>query len=268
MVATTDSGASTASAAAGRITGSLVLFIGSMGLCIGLVFANARVSPDLAWFPVPVLAVIVAVAMWSEAQFRIGLRRPVPLDARTLLMTAGVAVAGVSACVLQGALAGLTRSAETGPPGTSDAFRFAYAVLLSVAPAALAEVAFRGVMQTGLQRLWGAWPAILAVAAINTAAHRWGPDLAAQWLAYFASLAAAGWLRAVTGSLWPPLMAHVGANLLTALALWQWGPFVQGRIGSPGLVVVAALMAGGLLLAASQARGGLPSGAGGRVDPE
>lgn len=243
-------------AAAGRIVGSLVLFIGAMGLCIGLVFANARVSPGIPWFPLPVLALIVAVAAWSERQFGIGLQRPVPLDARTLLMTAGVAVFGVAACVFQGALAGLTRDAETGPPGTSTLFMFSYAVLLSVAPAALAEVAFRGVMQTGLQRLWGAWPAILVVAAINTAAHRWGPELGAQWVAYFLSLAAAGWLRSVTGSLWPPLVAHVTANLLTALALWQWGPFVQGKIGGAGLLVVALLAGGGLVLAVRLAAGG------------
>lgn len=240
---------SPAATAAGRIVGSLVLFIASMGLCIGLVFANASVSPQVVWFPLPVLLLIVAVAVWSERQFGIGLQRPVPLDPRTLLMTGGIAVFGVAACVLQGALAGLTRDAETGPPGTSELFRFSYAVLLSVAPAALAEVAFRGVMQTGLQRLWGVWPAILVVAAINTAAHRWGPELGAQWVAYFVSLAAAGWLRSVTGSLWPPLFAHVGANLLTALALWRWGPFVQGKIGVAGLVVVAALAVGGLLLA-------------------
>lgn len=249
MTAPANNPASPGSVAAGRIVGSLVLFIGAMGLCIGLVFANAKLSPGLPWFPLPVLALIVAVAAWSERQFGIGLQRPVPLDARTLLMTAGVAVFGVAACVLQGALAGLTRVAETGPPGTSPLFQFSYAVLLSVAPAALAEVAFRGVMQTGLARLWGAWPAILVVAAINTAAHRWGPELAGQWAAYFVSLAAAGWLRSVTGSLWPPLLAHVAANLVTALALWQWGPFAQGGIGGAGLVVVALLQAGGIGLA-------------------
>lgn len=254
MEAPSGTAASTASTAAGRIVGSLVLFIGAMGLCIGLVFANANLSPALVWFPLPVLAVIVAVAVWSERQFGIGLRRPVPLDGRTLLMTGAIAIAGVAACVFQGALADLTRASETGPPGTSALFMFSYAVLLSVAPAALAEVAFRGVMQTGLQRLWGAWPAILVVAAINTAAHRWGPELGAQWVAYFVSLAAAGWLRSVTASLWPPLIAHVTANLLTALALWQWGPFVQGRIGAAGLVVVAALGVGACLAAVNVSR--------------
>ncbi|MEO8224553.1 MAG: type II CAAX endopeptidase family protein [Gammaproteobacteria bacterium] len=242
--------ASRGATAVGRVVGSVVLFIGAIGLCIGLVFANASVSPTLVWFPLPVLTLIVAIAAWSERQFGVGLQWPVPLDPRTLLMTTGIAVFGVAACVLQGALAGLTRVAETGPPGTSPLFQFSYAVLLSVAPAALAEVAFRGVMQTGLTKLGGAWPAILVVAAINTAAHRWDPELGAQWAAYFVSLAAAGWLRSVTGSLWPPMIAHVSANFLTALALWHWGPFAQGRIGGAGLAVVAALALGGLLLAA------------------
>ena len=244
---------SPAAAAAGRILGSLVLFMVAMGACIGLVFVNARVSPALPWFPVPVLALIAAIAVWAERSFGIGLGRPTGLTPRTLVMTAAVAVAGVSACVLQGSLAGLTRGAEPGPPGTSAEFAFAYAVVLSVAPAALAEIAFRGLMQTGLARLWSSWPALLVVAAINTAAHRWGPELAGQWLAYFFSLAALGWLRSVTGSLWPPLVAHVTANLLTALALWQWGPFVQGDIGPGGLAFVAVLVATGLLVAARTA---------------
>jgi membrane protease YdiL (CAAX protease family) len=248
-------------AAAGRIVGSLVLFIGAMALCLGLVTANARLSPGVVWFPAPVLTLIVAVAVWAERRFGIGLHQPVPLDGRTALLTLAIGVAGVAACVFQGALAGLVRHAETGPPGTSALFGFTYAVLLSVAPAALAEICFRGLMQTGLARLWGAWPAILAVAAVNTAAHRWGPELAGQWLAYLLALGAAGWLKSVTGSLWPPLAAHVAANFLTALALWHFGPFDQGQVGPAGLALVGGLSAGALVVAATLA----PARTGGSV---
>lgn len=233
-------------APAGRIVGSLVAFVGAMAVCLGLVTANARLSPHLPWFPLPVLALVVSLATWSERRIGIGLHRPVPLDRRTVAMTACLTVAGLSACVFQGALAGLVQVAETGPSGTSPAFALAYAVVLSVTPAALAEICFRGLMQTGLARLWGPWPAILAVAVINTAAHRWGPELAGQWAAWLLALGAAGWLRSVTGSLWPPLAGHVAANLIAALTLWQSGPFDQGQLGPGAIAVTGTLVVAGL----------------------
>ena len=240
------------------IAGSLALFITAMGLCIGLVIVNASLSPELVWFPLPLIAVLVAVTVWSEQRFGIGLRNARQTSARSTgrstAMAAGIAVAGVAACVLQGALSDLTLSAEAGPANTSALFQFSYAVLLSVAPAVLAEVAFRGLMQSRLEALWGTWPAILVITTFNTASHRWGDDLAAQWLGYFAALAGLGWLRSVTGSLWPPLLTHVLANLVTALALWRFGPFVQGAIGGAGLIALAAVMAGGVLMAHRAAR--------------
>ena len=236
------------------IAGSLALFITAMGLCIGLVFANAGVSPHLVWFPLPLVAVLVVFTAWTERRFRIGLRDTPRRTAGVTLMTAGIAVAGVAACILQGALADLTLTTETGPADTSALFKFSYAVLLSVAPAVLAEVAFRGLMQSRLEALWGTWPAILVITAINTASHRWGANLAAQWLGYFVALAGLGWLRSVTGSLWPPLLAHVLTNLVTALALWHLGPFEQGKIGAVGRVALAALVASAFLVAFLVAR--------------
>ena len=128
---------------------------------------------------------------------------------------------------------------------TSAAFQLAYGVTLGVIAALLAEVTFRGILQTRFESVLGPWPAILAVAAINTAAHRWGPDLAAQWVAFFLSLTALGWLRVVTRSLVPPLVAHGVANLVLGLVLWFAGPFHQGTLLTPenraGLVSVVVI---------------------------
>ena len=241
---------------AATLIGSLAFFLATMGLCIGLVLANAAVSPNLVWFPLPLLALLVGITAATEWRYRIGLRPPEPSTrrpkrsrARVTAMTLGIALVGVAACVLQGSLANMTLAAETGPAGTSRLFQFSYAVLLSVTPAVLAEVAFRGLMQSRLEPLWGPWPAILLITALNTAAHRWGPDLVAQWLGYFVALAGLGWLRSVTGSLWPPLLAHTLTNLAIALALWHFGPFAQGGIGDLGRVALVALMGAGLLVA-------------------
>ena len=242
---------------AAALIGSLAFFLATMGLGIGLVLANAAVSPQVVWFPLPLLALLVGITAAAEWRFRIGLRTEARLNpqpqarsrASITAMTLGIALVGVAACVLQGALASMTLAAETGPAGTSRLFQFSYAVLLSVTPAVLAEVAFRGLLQSRLEPLWGPWPAILLITAINTAAHRWGPDLAAQWLGYFVALAGLGWLRSVTGSLWPPLLAHTLTNLAIALALWHFGPFAQGGIGDLGRIALVALLGAGFLVA-------------------
>ena len=41
---------------AATLIGSLAFFLAAMGLCIGLVLANAAVSPQVVWFPLPLLA--------------------------------------------------------------------------------------------------------------------------------------------------------------------------------------------------------------------
>ncbi len=241
---------------AAALIGSLAFFLATMGLGIGLVLANAAVSPQVVWFPLPLLALLVSITAGTEWRYRIGLRTETRLNprrqarsrARVTAMTLGIALVGVAACVLQGSLANMTLAAETGPAGTSRLFQFSYAVLLSVTPAVLAEVAFRGLMQSRLEPLWGPWPAILLITALNTAAHRWGPDLAAQWLGYFVALAGLGWLRSVTDSLWPPLLAHTLTNLEIALSLWHLGPFAKGGIGDLGRIALVALMGAGFLV--------------------
>lgn len=213
-----------------------LLFFGvSMAVAIGLVMLNARISPDLPWFPLPVLLLLSAVSVWAGRRWDIGLPgRPVGSAAQTWGLTLAVGVLGVTLCLLQGAGSGMVRAAETVSGVTSPAFQAAYGITLGIVSAVLAEVVFRGIIQTRYAEILGPWPAILVVAAINTAAHRWGPALEAQWAAYFLSLAALGYLRIATGSLVPPLVAHGVANFLLGWVLWIGGPFDQGRLLTPG----------------------------------
>ena len=44
-----------------------LLFFGVvMGAAMGCVTLNARWSPDLVWFPVPVIALLIITTLWAE----------------------------------------------------------------------------------------------------------------------------------------------------------------------------------------------------------
>lgn len=217
-----------------------------MGLAVGAVFLNARLAPALPLFPLAVAAVVVGATAWLARRVPLGLTAGRLPPVRSWVLTLAVIVLGVAACVVQGAFTGFVREPELGPPGVSPGFGLAYAVTLSAAPAVLAEVVFRGYLQGRWTALVGTWPAILGVAALNTVAHRWGPELADQWVGYFIGLAALGYLRAASGSLWPPLGAHLLANVALAVAHVRFGAFDHGAIGPAALAgwVIVAIVAG------------------------
>lgn len=249
----------------------LVFFGVAMAIAISVVMLNARVSPAVPWFPVPVLAVVLGGSWWVSRRWDIGWPGRAPSSpGRTYGLALAVTVFGVVLCILQGAGFGMVRAAETVAGVSSPAFQLAYGVTMGVVSAVLAEVTFRGIIQTRYEQILGAWPAILVVAAINTAAHRWGPALEAQWAAYFLSLAALGYLRTVTGSVIPPLVAHGVANFVLGFVLWFAGPLDQGRLltmgnglavaGLTALVIASAWISGRLgrqLAEGAPARSGL-----------
>ena len=204
---------------------SLLAFTVLMGANIGLAALNARVTPAVPWFILPGALLLLVAALAAERSVGIGLKNrlaaPFPL-----VVAIGLAVAtlGTAICIAEGSLYGMTHAAELGPPGTSELFQLGYALWLPVVAAVAAELCFRGLMQTGLHALMSPWAAITLTAAINTAAHRWGPDLAQQWLGYFVLLVGFGYLRWWTRSLAPALVAHTLMNLFVSAALYIWGP--------------------------------------------
>jgi membrane protease YdiL (CAAX protease family) len=201
----------------GAILLGLVWFMLFMLGSIGLVLLNASVSPRVPWFPLPVLALVVAACVIAERRWAIGLTHPPGVAwGRIYFLACTTTVLGVCLAILQGAWFDMTREAELGPAGTSTQFQLAYAVVMSLVAATLAEIAFRGIMQGRLHAVLSPAAAIVLTAAVNTAAHRWGPDLAAQWFAYFVTLAGWGWVRWLGGSVLPPLAAHFGQNLALA----------------------------------------------------
>jgi len=224
--------------------GSFMLF---MGTSMGLVAVNARLTPDHAWFPLPALALCLGFAVFAERRWHIGLSHPAGVPwARVYLLAFTTTAVGVCVAILQGAFAGLIREAEFGPGDTGEQFRFAFAFVMPVIAAILAEVAFRGVMQGRLHAIMSPLPAILLVTAINTAAHRWTAETAAQWIGYATLLAGCGYVRWLSGSVLPAMTAHFWQNLALAWVLYHYGPVTLGELSGTtltviGLVGIAAL---------------------------
>jgi membrane protease YdiL (CAAX protease family) len=225
----------------------LLTFMLLMGLSIGLVFLNARLNPAHAWFPIPALALCLGFSVFAERRWRIGLSHPggVPW-ARVYLLAFTTTVFGVCVAILQGASAGLVREVELGPPGTSPRFQLAFAFVLPLIAAIAAEVCFRGVMQGRLHAVLSPLAAIALVTAINTAAHRWTPETAAQWVGYAALLGGLGYVRWLGGSVLPALAAHFWHNLALALLLYAHAPFALGELSATrqaaiGVIGLAAL---------------------------
>lgn len=216
---------------------SAVLFFGVlMGISMGLVTLNARLSPQIPWFPLPVILLLWTAALWAERRWQIGLAaRPAMDTGRTVLLTVAVTVLGLAACVLQGAFHGYVRQPEAAPEGVPDLFAFVYVLVMSGVAAVLAELAFRGIMQSRWHRIFSPWTVIALVAVLNLASHRWSAALIQQSLAYLVALGGLAWLRWKTGSLWPPLIAHLVVNLLLALAHSRYGAFDHGSIPPAGL---------------------------------
>lgn len=234
---------------------TMLFFSAVMAVGIGLVVLNERSAPDFPWFPIPIIALLIAAIVGMQRWRPIGLAIPndVPWG-RVYGFAVAITVVGIVVCILQGAYHGYVRVAEGVQTEVSPVFSFLYWFVMAVFAAVLAEAAFRGVMQTRLMAVMGVWPAIVIVSIVNTAAHRWNIELFQQWLGLFVTLAGWGYLRYLGRSLVPPMVAHGVTNFLLAYSLWTWGPFDQGALGTGSLVLIAATGVVALVIAIFLAR--------------
>lgn len=231
-----------------------------MGGAIAAVRFNVSLHPDFAWFPLPATLLLLAGVYAAERYGRIGFapvthtRLSIP---RLWLIAALITNAGVMACAFQGYFTGYVRDAEL-LQGVDLAFQRTYAIYMAVYAAALAEISFRGVLQTRLQKLWAPWAVILFIGVLNVFSHRWDTDILQNGFGWFVVLAGWAWLRWLSQSLWPPLVMHVLINAVVALWIWYVGPIVHADMPAYMVVVVAIVGVVSLLLSDWLSRGYAP----------
>lgn len=237
-----------------RIALALVFGVGFFGVVMGGAIAairlNVSLQPELAWFPLPLTILLLAGAYLAEWFGQIGFSRAGPArlsNKRIWLIAALITNAGVMACAFQGYFTGYVRDAEL-LPDVDLTFQRTYAIYMSVFAAALAEISFRGIMQTRLQALLTPWSVIVLIGLLNVFSHRWDTDILQNGIGWFVVLAGWTWLRWLSQSLWPPLVMHVLINCIVALWIWYAGPIVHAAMPAYMVAVVALVGAVSLVL--------------------
>jgi membrane protease YdiL (CAAX protease family) len=225
---------------AGAILLGLVYFGIVMGIAMGLVTLNARVSPNLVWFPLPALLILAGAIYWAQQRWDIGLSHPAGVDwPRIYVIGTALTILGVATAIVQGKFTGYVRATELIEAEVSPLFAVTYAFFMSVLAAVLAEATFRGVIQSRIEKVLSVWPTVILIGFINVIAHRWGPEITQNWLGLFVILAGWTYLRWLSGSLWPPLILHTLSNFFMALALWFNSPFEQGELAISTVAMIA-----------------------------
>lgn len=220
---------------------SLFFFAVVMGMNMTFVMFNARWLPDLVWFPAPVIAVLVGSSYWAEKRWHIGLSNPVDVPwSRVYAIGIALTVLGVCVAATQGVFTGKVRATEVYGGDVSPLFQMTYAFVMSVVAAIVAEITFRGIMQTRMHKVLSLWPTVITVAVINLLAHRWGPELWQNWFGTLIILSAWTYLRWLSQSLWPPLIVHGLCNLIFAIAVWFGGPIVYAELSGGTIVLIVA----------------------------
>lgn len=234
---------------------SLVFFAVVMGVSMTCVMLNARWSPDIVWFPLPVVALLVGSIYWAEKRWQIGLSRPASVPwARVYAIGVAITIFGVCVAATQGVFTDKVRAVEAYNGDVSPLFQVTYAFVMSVFAAVLAEATFRGIMQTRIHTVLSLWPTIIVVTVINYLSHRWGPELWENWLGSLVILGAWTYLRWVSRSLWPPLIVHSVCNLLFAIAVWFGGPIAYAELSGGTIALIVVVGAASLLVTVLLAR--------------
>ena len=207
---------------------------------------NARWSPELVWFPLPVIVLLAGSIYWANKRWQIGLSHPAGVPwGRVYAIGIALTVFGACVSATQGVFTGKIRAVEMYGGGVSPLFQVTYAFVISVFAGILAEATFRGIMQTRIQTVLSVWPTVVIIAFINLVAHRWSPELVQNAFGTFVILAAWTYLRALAPSLWPALIVHGLHNLIFAIAVWFGGPIVHNELsgGTIALIVAVGLAA-------------------------
>ncbi len=242
------------------ILGGLVFFTVLMRTSMSLVFLNLNVTPALPWFPIPALVLIVVATWLVNRRWNIRLTLPdnVPW-ARVYAFSFLAMLAAKCIKALEGAYHGATLAAPAAPEGISTVFGLVFLLLVPFFAAVRAEISYRGIMQTRIEKLLPLWPVLLILAAVNTLSHSqiFGgfTDIGTQWIYLMAMNIGFGYTAWMARSIVPAIVMHVVMNVLFPGSQYLWGPFALGELAAPGIATITVLAVGLATAAVWLARG-------------
>ncbi len=221
--------------------GGTVIFVCLVAFSILTAQFNADHWPALPWFPIPVLAAVIASMLWCDRRWNIGLRNPCNAPISLIVAFAVSSnVAAHSVWVLEKIRHATVYSAPSGPDGVSPLFSAVYWVVISVALSTSSEMCFRGIMQTQLSRYLSVAAAIAIVIVFNTFSHPW-ESLWPRFFGVLAILFAWGWLRHISGSLKACILTHIAAVMIGDAIFWLTGPVAFGEYSWMDTLLVAGI---------------------------
>jgi|CXWL01.1.fsa_nt_gi membrane protease YdiL (CAAX protease family) len=224
--------------------GAIVLGL-TIALVGGLVWSvllgvNLSTTPSAPW-AAPVMLLILGLGWlylsgwgWPRATQA---ARAVRLPQRALVggqwfwaVAAGVLVMAASLCALLVAFRLLPIPISPLPDSARAAplIAAAYFGVGSLVAGMVEEAAFRGYMQSGVQRVWGKAASFAIVALAFAALHAGNPEFFYLIPLYFATSLALSFLVDLSGSLWPGVIAHTLADIASFLLLLTLGAEALG----------------------------------------
>lgn len=233
----------------GATFGGSFLFMGMTGFVLLTAHFNAATMPDLPWFPVPVLAGVLAVTWWCDRRWNIGLRTPLQAPLGLVIAFALLSMIAANAVMVLSMIAhDVTYVPTLGPDETSFMFQLTYWIAISIAMSTLSEMCFRGLMQSLLSRHMAIWLAVFIVVMFNTFAHPWD-TLWPRFFSAIAFLTAWSCLIILCGSLKAAITTHLLAVMARDVPYWWIDEVKMGDVSNGftasviGTGVAAALAA-------------------------
>ncbi len=227
---------------AATVLGGLVYFNVLMGVSMQVAMFNAGWSPTVPWFPIPLLALIWLVTWWVKGRWNLRLSVPPNVPWLRVYAFGFLAMfAAKSIKGLEGAYHGTTLVAPEFPQGVSTGFGLVFMLIVPIIAGVLAEIAYRGIMQSRFEAVAPLWPTLAVLAIINTLSHMGFTDISTQWIYLMAMNIGFGYTAYLAQSIIPVIIVHAAMNVIFPGSQYLWGPFALGELSGVGLVVITLL---------------------------
>lgn len=209
------------------ILGGLAIAFAGVAPWVLLAPINARIRPDLPWAAAATLAWLTVLALWlngagwpratrGERRFRLRLWRPEPGawsgENRIVVLGLVLAIAGIYVMWI---VASPDQRITDFSAYPTPMYRVSVLVMGALVSGAVEEMAFRGYMQSGLER-FGVTRAIVLTSAVFVLLHITHGVVAMLIMApgYFVASFLYGVLAWRTGSILPGMALHVSGDAL------------------------------------------------------